>query len=97
MGRCMADGNWSTSFQHIGCNTGGRFSRVCRRISQLPTLAFSSRLTNRRRLWPNDGSSVRLRPSHRDEVWISTIRMLTLIDEHTRECLAVYIAHQLIG
>jgi putative transposase len=54
----------------------------------------------RGRLWLNDGSCVRLRPEHRNHVWsydfVSTIihdgrtvRMLNLIDEYTRECLAI--------
>ena len=54
----------------------------------------------RRRLWLNDGSCVRLRPERANHVWSydfvsarthdgRTIRMLTLIDEYTRECLAM--------
>jgi transposase InsO family protein len=54
----------------------------------------------RKRLWLADGSCVRLRPSYKDHVWSydfvadrtsdgRATRMLTLIDEHTRECLAI--------
>jgi putative transposase len=54
----------------------------------------------RKRLWLNDGSCVRLRPAYKDHVWSydfvadrtsdgRAFRMLTLIDEHTRECLAI--------
>lgn len=54
----------------------------------------------RSRLWFNDGSCVRLRPTHRNHVWSydfvsvrthdgRTARALNLIDEHTREALAV--------
>jgi putative transposase len=54
----------------------------------------------RGRLWLNDGSCVRLRPEHRNHVWsydfVSafthdgwTVRILNLIDEFTRECLAI--------
>ena len=54
----------------------------------------------RRRLWLNDGSCVRLRPTSRDHVWSydfvadrtsdgRAFRMLTIVDEHTRECLAI--------
>src|SRR5260370_30345421 len=50
----------------------------------------------RRRLWLNDGSCVRLRPERANHVWSydfvsamthdgRTLRMLTLIDEYTRE------------
>lgn len=60
----------------------------------------------RRRLWLADGSCVRLRPSHRDHVWSydfvmdrtsdgRSFRMLTLIDEHSRECLAIDVARRL--
>jgi transposase InsO family protein len=54
----------------------------------------------RGRLWRNDGSCVRLRPERRNHVWSydfvstfthdgRTVRMLNLIDEFTRECLAI--------
>ena len=60
----------------------------------------------RRRLWLADGSCMRLRPTHRDHVWSydfvadrtsdgRAIRMLTLIDEHSRECLAIDVARRL--
>lgn len=60
----------------------------------------------RGRLWLNDGSCVRLRPKHRNHVWSygfvaarthdgRSLRLLTLIDEYTRECLAIRVArHQ---
>jgi putative transposase len=54
----------------------------------------------RGRLWFNDGSCVRLRPEHTNHVWSydfvsakthdgRTVRMLNLIDEHSRECLMI--------
>ena len=54
----------------------------------------------RGRLWLNDGSCVRLRPTHRNHVWSYDFvsvrthdgrmaRTLNLIDEHTREALVV--------
>ncbi|MGA8766687.1 MAG: IS3 family transposase [Candidatus Acidiferrales bacterium] len=60
----------------------------------------------RRRLWLNNGSCVRLRPERANHVWsydfVSAmthdgrmLRMLTLIDEYTRECLAVRVARRL--
>ena len=60
----------------------------------------------RRRLWLNDGSCVRLRPERANHVWSydfvsamthdgRTLRMLTLIDEYTRECLAIRVARRL--
>ena len=60
----------------------------------------------RRRLWFNDGSCIRLRPTHRNHVWSydfvadrtadgRPIRMLTIVDEFTRECLAIDVAKRL--
>ena len=54
----------------------------------------------RGRLWLNDGSCVRLRPERKDHVWNydfvmartadgRAFRILTMIDEYTRECLAM--------
>jgi len=54
----------------------------------------------------NDGSCVRLRAAHRDHVWSydfvmdrtsegRSFRMLTLIDEYTRECLSIDVARSL--
>jgi transposase InsO family protein len=58
------------------------------------------------RLWLNDGSCVRLRPERANHVWSydfvsgrthdgRSIRMLTMIDEYTRECLAIRVARRL--
>lgn len=60
----------------------------------------------RGRLWLNDGSCVRLRPERPNHVWSydfvrgmthdgRTLRMLTLIDEYTRECLGIRVARRL--
>ncbi len=60
----------------------------------------------RGRLWLNDGSCVRLRPERPRHIWSydfvsamthdgRTLRMLTLIDEYTRECLAIRVARRL--
>jgi putative transposase len=69
-------------------------------------LKVPQRQPKRKRLWLNDGSCVRLRPAHRDHVWsydfVQTrthdgrpVRMLTVIDEFTRECLAIDVARRL--
>ena len=69
-------------------------------------LKVPQRQPKRRRLWFNDGSCVRRRPEHRDHVWsydfVQTrthngrpVRLLTLIDEYTRECLAIDVARGL--
>lgn len=60
----------------------------------------------RGRLWLNDGSCVRLRPAAKDHVWAYDFvscrthdgvpfRMLTIVDEFTRECLCIDVARKL--
>lgn len=60
----------------------------------------------RGRLWFNDGSCVRLRPLYADHVWSRdfmvdrtrdgrAFRLLTIIDEYSRECLAIDVARKL--
>ena len=60
----------------------------------------------RGRLWLNDGSCVRLRPERPNHVWFydfvqdrthdgKAYRMLCVIDEHTRECLAIRVERRL--
>ena len=60
----------------------------------------------RGRLWLEDGSCVRLRPERANHVWSydfvsamthdgRTLRILTLIDEYTRECLALRVERRL--
>jgi len=58
------------------------------------------------RLWLNDGSSVRLRPERRNHVWSydfvhcrtddgKVFRTLNILDEHSRECLAIKVKRKL--
>ncbi|WP_182180764.1 IS3 family transposase [Methylobacterium radiotolerans] len=60
----------------------------------------------RSRLWLNDGSCVRLRPLHRNHVSSfdfvqaqtpdgRSLRILTLLDEHSRACLALKVARRI--
>jgi transposase InsO family protein len=76
------------------------------RIWRAQGLKVPKKQPKRGRLWLNDGSCVRLRSSHRDHVWAydfvaarthdgRAFRMLTLVDEFTRECLAIDVARQL--
>lgn len=62
----------------------------------------------RGRLWLNDGSRIRLRPERRNHVWSydfveaqthdgRKVRLMTLIDEFTRECLAIRVARRING
>src|SRR6202789_3801418 len=73
-----------------------RVERIWRREG----LKIPKRQKPRGRLWLNDGSCVRLRPTHANHVWSydfvsarthdgRSVRLLNLIDESTRECLLI--------
>jgi transposase InsO family protein len=60
----------------------------------------------RGRLWLADGSCIRLRPHYKNHVWSydfvsekthdgRPFRILNIIDEYTRECLATYVARRI--
>jgi transposase InsO family protein len=60
----------------------------------------------RGRLWLNDGSCIRLRPERPNHVWAydfvlcrtengRAVRLLTVIDEYTRECMAIKAARRI--
>lgn len=79
-----------------------RVERIWRREG----LKVPKKQPKRGRLWLNDGSCIRLRPTHKDHVWAHdfvtgrtrdgrSFRMLTVIDEFTRECLAIDVARRL--
>jgi hypothetical protein len=79
-----------------------RVQRIWRREG----LKIPKKQKPRRRLWFNDGSCVRLRPERANQVrsydFVSAmthdgraIRMLTMLDEYTRECLAIRVARRL--
>ena len=70
------------------------------RIWRLEGLKVPSKQPKRGRLWLNDGSCIRLRPERPNHVWAydfvlvrtqdgRAVRLLTVIDEYTRECLAI--------
>jgi transposase InsO family protein len=76
------------------------------RIWRLEGLKVPQKQPKRGRLWLNDGSCVRLRPDHRNHVWSydfvmdttddgRPFRMLNVIDEYTRECLAIQVERKL--
>ena len=69
-------------------------------------LKVPAKQPKRGRLWLNDGSCIRLRPEHRNHVWswdfvfIRTddgraVKLMVVIDEFTRECLAIYVARRI--
>ena len=79
-----------------------RVERIWRREG----LKVPQKQPKRGRLWLNDGSCVRLRAEHRNHVWSYDFvedrthdgrryRMLNIVDEYTRECLAIRIDRRL--
>ena len=75
------------------------------RIWRQEGLRVPRKQPKRGRLWWNDGSCVRKRAEHRDHVWSydfvfdrthdgRPLRMLTMVDEYTRECLTIDVARQ---
>jgi transposase InsO family protein len=79
-----------------------RVERIWRREG----LKVPMKQPKRGRLWLNDGSCIRLKPERKGHVWAydfvacrtedgRAIRMLTVIDEYTRECLAIRTARRI--
>ena len=69
-------------------------------------LKVPAKQPKRKRLWLNDGSCIRLQPEYPNDVWSYDFvedrthdgrkyRMLNIIDEFTRECLAIRIDRKL--
>jgi len=84
------------------CVGKDRVQRIWRREG----LKVPAKQKPRGRLWLNDGSCIRLRPEKPKHVWSydfvearthdgRSLRLLTMIDEFTRECLAISVARRL--
>ena len=76
------------------------------RIWRKEGLKVPQKQPKRGRLWLNDGSCIRLRPKHKDHVWSydfmiartadnRAFRMLNIIDEYSRECLAILVGRKI--
>ena len=76
------------------------------RIWREEGLKVPKKQPKRGRLWLTDGSCIRLRPLYRHHVWAydfvadrthdgRPLKMLTVLDEHTRECLAIVVARKI--
>ena len=79
-----------------------RVERIWRREG----LKVPQKQPKRGRLWLNDGSCIRLRPLHKDHVWSydfmmartsdgRSFRILNILDEYTRECLAILVERRI--
>ena len=106
---------WATRFGRYGYrrvtallrNEGWRVNhKRVERLWRQEGLKVPKKQPKRGRLWLNDGSCMRLRPTHQDHVWSydfvqdrtkegRPLRMLTIIDEYTRECLSIDVARKL--
>lgn len=76
------------------------------RIWRQEGLKVPSKQPKKSRLWLNDGSCIRLRPQYKNHVWSydfvedkthdgRKFRMFNVIDEYTRECLAIRVQRKL--
>jgi transposase InsO family protein len=76
------------------------------RIWRKEGLKVPQKQPKRKRLWLNDGSCIRLRPEYKDHVWSydfmidhtadgRAFKILNIIDEYTRECLAAVAARKI--
>jgi len=79
-----------------------RVERIWRREG----LKVPKKQPKRGRLWLNDGSCIRLRPEHKGHVWSydfvasrtadgRAFKILTILDEYTRECMAILVERRL--
>jgi putative transposase len=79
-----------------------RVERIWRREG----LKVPKKQPKRSRLWLNDSSCIRFRPEHKDHVWSydfmidrtadgRAFKILNIIDEYTRECLAILVERSL--
>ena len=87
--------------------SGWRVNRKrVQRIWREEGLRVPKKQPKRGRAWLNDGSCIRLRPTRRNHVWSydfvqgrttdgRKFRMLTVIDEFTRESLAIHVARNI--
>jgi putative transposase len=76
------------------------------RIWRKEGLKVPKKQPKRGRLWLNDGPCIRLRPEYKDYVWSHdfmidrtaggrAFKILNIIDEYTRECLAIMVARKI--
>ena len=76
------------------------------RIWRKEGLKVPQKQPKRGRLWLNNGSCIRLRPEYKDHVWSydlmidrtangKAFKILNVIDEYSRECLAILVARKI--
>jgi len=76
------------------------------RIWRKEGLKVPKKQPKRSRLWLNDGSCIRLKPEYKDHIWSydfmidrtadgRAFKILNIIDEYTRECLAIMVARKI--
>jgi len=97
-------------YRRIGAMLSGEGWQVnhkrVERLWRLEGLKVPERQPKRGRLWLTDGSCIRLRPAYKDHVWSydfmmarttegRPLRLLTVMDEFTRECLAIDVGRRI--
>jgi hypothetical protein len=82
--------------------TGTSTTSASNASSRQEELKFPKKQPKRARLWLNDGSCIRLRPTYRNHVWSydfvvdrthdgRPVKILTVLDEYSRFCLALVV------
>jgi len=94
VGALLRHGGWKVNDKRV--------ERIwCREGLKIP-----KKQPKRRRLWLTDGSCIRLRPEYPNHVWAydfvqdrthdgKAFRMLTIVDEYSRECLDIVVERKL--
>jgi len=88
----------------LGSGAGRRFREEV--TNEQEGLKVPRRQPKRGRSWLGDGSCIRLRPLRENHVWSydfvserthdgRALKLLTVIDEHTRQCLAIKVARRI--
>jgi len=103
----LRDAGWQINHCPAGvCMHTLRGDKRIERLWRREGLKVPTKQPKKGRLWLNDGSCVRLRPEYRDHVWSydfvhhrtddgKVFRTLNILDEHSRECLAIRVKRKL--
>ena len=90
----------------LACDYGRYGYRRVTALLRREGLKVPKKQHKRGRLWLTDGNCLRMRPEYRNHVWSydfvadrtkdgRPLKMLTMIDEYTRECLAIPVEHRI--
>ena len=102
---CRVLGQWRATHRHQPLVRDDE-PRLVARLWRREGLKVPPKQAKRGRLWLADGSCIRQRPTHRHHVWAydfvadrttdgRPLKVLAVVDEYSRECLALVVARQL--